>query len=410
MKILLSVFACAPTGGSELGGGWNWAMELAREHEVVALTDIARRSAIEAAHAECPLPANLRFVFFRPLGLGRVPLNSWTANLLYSAWQYTLLPTARHLHRAERFDLAIHLTYGVFRTPSFLGFLRIPFVFGPVGGGEDSPFCLRQSMPLLAQLRELFRTVLIAVSRWNPLLRLALGKASVIFVRTNATRAALPLHLWGRCLQFQEIGTNVFDAGNSISLSQRDAGAPLELLIVTRLLPWKGVQFAMRALAETLRRGTAARLTIVGKGPYLRWLQRVEHRLGLSGHINWIGHIPQNVLLSSYRNYHAFIFPSLHDSGGNVVLEALAGGLPVICLDLGGPATLVDDACSLIVHTKGLDEKSLSQSIADTICILASDEPRRMTMGQAALHRASTFKWQGRIGGAMALIRERITL
>ena len=43
-----------------------------------------------------------------------------------------------------------------------------------------------------------------------------------------------------------------------------------------------------------------------------------------------------------YRRHHALLYPSLHDSSGNVVLEALFHGLPVVCLDLGGPAEIVD--------------------------------------------------------------------
>lgn len=48
MKILLSVFACAPTGGSEGGAGWHWATELTKHKIVIAIADITQRSATES--------------------------------------------------------------------------------------------------------------------------------------------------------------------------------------------------------------------------------------------------------------------------------------------------------------------------------------------------------------------------
>ena len=52
-----------------------------------------------------------------------------------------------------------------------------------------------------------------------------------------------------------------------------------------------------------------------------------------------------------YRRHDALLFPSLHDFSGNVVLEALVHRLPVVCLDLGGPAELVDASCGRVVAT-----------------------------------------------------------
>ncbi|WP_458233135.1 glycosyltransferase, partial [Roseateles sp. P5_E8] len=206
MKILLSVFACAPNTGSETGVGWRWAVELARAgHHVVAVTDETRRNQIENELELRPVPG-LRFEFYRPVWLKRIPLNSKTAQLLFSAWQYSLLPFARGLHRLHRFDAVIHLTYGVFRTPSFLGGLKIPFVFGPVGGGEDAPWALKQGLPWRELIKEVVRTALIKISPLNPALRACLNSASVILVKTKDTKDALPRKSSARAIVYHEIG------------------------------------------------------------------------------------------------------------------------------------------------------------------------------------------------------------
>ena len=109
MKILLSAFACAPNVGSEAGAAWRWAMQLAKDHEVIVVTDEFRRKAIEAELAERPMN-NPRFVFYRPFWLKHMPFRSIWSRLLSIGWQYSLLPFARRLHQQHRFDFVHHLT------------------------------------------------------------------------------------------------------------------------------------------------------------------------------------------------------------------------------------------------------------------------------------------------------------
>jgi glycosyltransferase involved in cell wall biosynthesis len=400
MRILLSAFACAPNVGSETGGGWRWALELAREHEVFVLTDISRRAMIDPVIGTSDNP---RIVYYRPAWLRRIPLNSRTAQLLYSAWQYCLLPFARRLHREHRFDLAIHLTYGVFRHPSFLGFLGIPFVFGPVGGGEDAPWRLKRSYPWRDKLASQARRLFNLSAKFNPFLWLALSRADLILVRTAETARALPPPFVGRAMEHQEIGTPAH--GRCRPLLRRETGTPLEILFAGRLLCLKGIHLALRAVAQARASGADIRFTVIGSGPREAWLKGIATTLGLAEPaLRWMAHVPQDHLFEMYETGHCLLFPSLHDSGGNVVLEALAFGLPVVCLDLGGPKTLVDAQCALIVDTHDRDEEAVVVALAGALQALAGDEERRFAMSQAALARARAMAWENRVGQAMRLI------
>lgn len=400
MRILLSAFACAPNVGSETGGGWRWALELAREHEVVVLTDIARRPMLEPFIGALDNP---RVVYFRPAGLGKLPLDSRTAQFLYSAWQYALLPFARRLHREHRFDLAIHLTYGVFRHPSFLGFLGIPFVFGPVGGGEDAPWRLKRAYPWRDKLASLARRLLNLSAKFNPFLWLALSRADLILVRTAETARALPPPFVRRAVEHQEIGTPAH--GRRGPLPRRAADAPLEVLFAGRLLCLKGIHLALRAVAQARASGADIRFTIIGSGPRETWLKEIAAGLGLAEPaLRWVARVPQDRLFEMYEAGHCLLFPSLHDSGGNVVLEALACGLPVVCLDLGGPKTLVDAHCAVVVDTARRDEAAVVAALTDALLALAGDEERRQAMAEAALERARSMAWEKRVGQAMRLI------
>jgi glycosyltransferase involved in cell wall biosynthesis len=409
MKILLSVFACAPHSGSETGVGWHWAVELARAgHQVVALTDATRRGAIERELAVRPVDG-LTFVYWRPPVLRRVPLNSRTAQWLYSTWQYLLLPRARALHRQHGFDLAIHLTYGVFRHPSFLGWLGVPFLFGPLGGGEDAPWELKRDLPLREQAKELARALLNQVARWNPMLHLALRRATVVLTKTEETRRLLPASCQARTHIYPEIGIHVTAAAQGSPAQIRAEGQRLELLFAGRLLGWKGVHLALQAVARAVEQGQDVGLTVVGSGPLDEWLRQMEQGLpSLVGRVRWQAHMPQPALFQLYGQVHGFLFPSLHDSSGNVVLEAMSFGLPILCLDLGGPATLVDGECALVVPTARATRSDVVDRLAHAIGLWSRDESRRQRMGQAARRRVASMTWSSRPAGALALLAQHL--
>jgi glycosyltransferase involved in cell wall biosynthesis len=400
MKILLSAFACAPAAGSEGGVGWRWALELAVNHEVTVVTDSTRRNAIEAVLAQSPHP-KLRIVYFRPAWLKSMPLNSSTAQLLYTLWQFGLLPFARRLHQQYGYDLAMHISYGVHRHPSFLGYLGIPFVFGPLGGGEDAPLRLKRSITGPEKTRELLRSGVNMLAMFDPFLWIAYAKASLILVKTEDTRNALPWPYRKRAIVYQEIG---IDVPTGVVPATRPAGVPLRVLYAGRLLGLKGVHFAIRAMAELWHKGVACEFTLVGRGAYEAELRQLARELGVEERIRWINYLPQAELFALYREMHCLLFPSLHDSSGNVVLESQAYGVPVICLDLGGPPTLVTPDTGIVVSTRNQDEDGVVRGLINAVEQLAGDETRRAAMGRAAIaHVSTTMRWENRVCGVLKL-------
>ncbi len=405
MKILVSAFACLPNVGSEGGVGWRWAMEWAREHEVVVITDTSRRAAIEAELVAHPV-GNPRFVYFRPWWLRWIPLNSLTAQALYQLWQIALLPFVRRLHADEAFDLAHHVSYGVFRQPSLIGHAGIPLVFGPVGGGEDAPWRLKRSMSLPEKGREGLRSLLNRFARVDPLLRWGIQGSALVLAKTSATARALPEGFADRTTVALEIGT-VPRAGMVPRMAP--AGRPLRLLYAGRLLGWKGIHLGLAAIAAARNGGVAVEFHIVGSGPYEARLRRQAGKLGIDRNLHWYPAVPQAELFAKYREVDAVLFPSLHDSSGNVVVEALSFALPVICLDLGGPAEIVTDASGCVVRTDGLDEAGVIARLADAIERLARDGALYERLSAGALVRAGELDWDRQMARIKALALECVS-
>ncbi len=391
MRILLSAFSFAPGIGSEAGGAWRWALELSKTHDVVVVTDISRRPRVDPVLAKMDHP-RLSVIYYRPWWVRKVPLNSYTAQVLFACWQLGLLGLARQLNRQRPFDLLHHLSYGVFRQASWLGFVGPTFVFGPVGGGEDAPWRFKQSLPVGEKLREVARAMANWTAVRNPLWKWALSKADLVITRTQETKARLPLSVQRRVFVAQEIGAPHLALERAAPWVEAD---PIELLFAGRLLGLKGVHFAIRALWVLRCRGKDVRLTVIGSGPMGAHLAALVKRLALGAAVRFVSHLPQQELFERYARAHIFIFPSLHDAGGNVVPEALAAGLPVVCFNLGGPPSFVDASCGEVVPARdAADEAELVLRLADAVERVTQSPAHWLQLHQGALARAAGMSWE----------------
>jgi len=111
------------------------------------------------------------------------------------------------------------------------------------------------------------------------------------------------------------------------------------VLFVGRVVTWKGVLLAVDSFAAAGLEG--ARLVVVGQGPALDGMRRRAYEAGIGDSVEFTGPIERDEVLWRMRTASCLLFPSFHDSAGFVVSEALSLGLPVVCLDHGGPGELV---------------------------------------------------------------------
>ena len=175
---------------------------------------------------------------------------------------------------------------------------------------------------------------------------------------------------------------------------RRDSG-PLRLIYAGRFLYWKGMNMGLRAIAEARARGVDVRLTMVGSGPDEAPWRRLAGELGLGDAVDWRGWVPHSELTELYRSHHALLFPSLHDSSGNVVLEAFVNGVPVICLDLGGPAEMTDASCGIVVPVEGRGVGDCVSGLAGAIEELNASANLVERLSRGARAQAHRYRWAG---------------
>ena len=394
MKLLISAYACAPNRGSEHGSAWNWVTEASRlGHQVCALVSPVHRASIEAASREDALK-EIRWVFpelnYWPLQQGKEPKRERTYNFL---WQRAALRAARKLNREIGFDVIHHLTWGGVRAPTFLGSLGVPLILGPLGGGETSPKSLRDGFPWKGKVSEAIRDLSNATITINPLVRAGLSKAAVIFARTTDTRNLLTAAMREKTLVLMELGVSKTQIGSPRS----DRRSPPRLLYSGRLLYWKGVHIAIEALAQLVGRIPDVRLSVVGNGPEESRLKANVVARKLEANVDFVSWMPQQEFLRLYDTHDLLLFPSLHDSTGWVVLEALCHGMPVVCLDLGGPRDIVTPTSGVIVDTSGLNTTQVAARLADKLYEVLSSSTLMTELSAGAITRANDFLLPDRV-------------
>jgi glycosyltransferase involved in cell wall biosynthesis len=167
----------------------------------------------------------------------------------------------------------------------------------------------------------------------------------------------------------------------------------MRCLFAGRLIGLKGVDLGLRAVARARARGADVMMTIVGQGPMRERLAQMARELGLEQHVTFIDWLSRAELFEQYRSHDLLLFPSLHDSSGNVLLEAFAHGLPAVCLALGGPGIMVDPACGIAVDVRGRSREGVSAALAEALVALATDRFRLNRMGNEARKRACASSW-----------------
>lgn len=339
-RILAIAYSCFPGGGSEPGVGWTWTRILAGLGEVVVIVRPIRGAPVDlqAAIGEVPEGAHVTFIdvdlpmWFRRLvdrGNFRAPR---LQRIQYIAWQVVALRVARRLHRRRRFDLVWHLTFANAWLGSFGHLVGPPFVFGPVGGGVNPPWRLVPGLGLRSAVFEVARFVLRELAaHLNPLARGSVRKAALILTQNEDTRRWLPKAQQAKAVVFPNAVLE------DVPPARKRRPGPPTALYVGRLISMKGVHLAIGALAEL----PEWRLLVCGDGREQDRLRSLATTLGVSGRVEFLGWQDRDEVFRLMREEaDVLVFPSFHDEAGMVVVEAIASGLPVVCLDRGGPPTL----------------------------------------------------------------------
>jgi glycosyltransferase involved in cell wall biosynthesis len=298
--------------------------------------------------------------------------------LRYSFWQIAAFLCARRLMQSASFDVAHHVTWASFSAPTLAHLLGIPFVLGPVGGGQTAPLSMRKYLGLKATLREGLRNLRVKFTGLNPLARLSIRRAHTVLTSNLETKDAV-----------SAIGAKnvhvMLDA--AIDPNWAPAESPSRtwkkqkaVLWMGRLEPHKALNLAIEAFAK-IADATDSELWVLGDGPLRGECQQLCRDLGVEKRVKFHGWVPHTDVPALMMRAGVFLFTSLRDTCPQPVLEAMAWGLPAVSLNHQGLRLHPDSAVSKIDIT---DPNSVRDGLAASLAELLSDEDLRERMGRAA--------------------------
>ncbi len=392
MKILFSAYACEPGTGSEPGVGWNWALEMSRIHETWVLTRPCYRDAIQASIRAQPLPTVHWLYFDLPHWVRWWNKNDRGIHVHYYLWQIGAYFVGRRLSRQVDFDLVHHATNACYWMPSFLALLPVPFVWGPVGGGESIPPGFWNTLSPRGKLHEILRNTAQALGRLDPFVRMTARRALLGLATTVETQERIRALGCRRTLVFPTIGLSAGERRLLNTLVIRHHN-PFRVISIGNLLHLKGFDLGLRAFSTFQTIFPASEYWIIGEGPEEQRLKTLARHLGVSNKVIFFGRLPRPQALGKLAECDVLLHPSLHDSGGWVCLEAMAAGRPVVCLDRGGPALLVAEEAGFKIPATTPDH--VVRGLADALYKLASDHGLRSRLSIGARKQVEEyFSWE----------------
>jgi glycosyltransferase involved in cell wall biosynthesis len=386
IRVCLSAYACEPGKGSEPGVGWSWAEALSGVVELTVITRANNRLVIESCKEEWT--TRVTWIYFDfPKWVVFWKRGARGANLYYWLWQFGALAKVRPIHTRHPFDMIHHVTFGRYWVPSLLSRLETPFVFGPVGGGEDIPPALLRLFSLKSQIIEVARKLLHYISRFDPFLCVSISRKSTVTVAATpeTERKLAQLHPYQLvtmpqcCLDAQKLERFV-----RLPPPQADR---FRVVSIGRLVPWKGYHLAVKAFAQLLESFPDAEYWLINDGPERSHLEKLAASLGLSDKIKFWGRLSTlEEVYQALGQSDILLHPALRESFGNVCLEAMASGRPVVCLAAGGPGMQVTPDVGIAVPPT--DERNTIKALSNALANLAGDPALRQRMGRAAQRRA----------------------
>ena len=394
-RILVCAYACAADPGAVFFGGgdlmaWNLIQRLSQTHRLWVLTAAQNEEAVRVALERDPT-CHAHFVYISlPAWLGPLLRHQGGLQLYAYLWQWRAYLVARKLHRRIAFGAFHHLTYENDWMGSIIGaLLPIPYLRGPAGGAHRAPKNFRRQFPARSRAWEYVRMGLQWVFRHDPFFLISQERAKVLLMANREALEALPAR-WRKKAQL--LSVNGISSHELSPPEQRPQNGKLTVLSAGRLVPLKGFDLALRAFARIAVQHPNAELVIVGEGPELDRLTNLRRELGVVTQVRFESWMPRERLLANMRDCDVFLFASVRDGGGLVVVEAMAAGKPVVCLDLGGPGLHINNACGYKIPAHHPEQAV--RDMAAALEKLASDPNLRPRLGQAAYERArEIYDW-----------------
>lgn len=387
MNILYIAYSCNPFAGSEDKIGWCVPFESSKTNKVYVITKEEQREPVERYLQSHPLE-NIEFYYVDIPAFYKKIFKGFMYSGRLNVWNKRALPLAKKICADNKVDIVHQITPVEFRAIGDYGKIEsVKFVCGPLGGGESLPDGLRD----YAKGHEIIEFVRSGINRWYRFKMRSTGKLNLCDYIMFANRETR---------EFLGLGENVplvtEIAADEVSIEKRtisnDINHELVFLFAGRMVYRKGLDLLFDAIMEIPNEWKYI-VKIVGTGPEFSHLKhRCESNSLLAAHIQFMGAVQYSEMQREYELSDVLIMPSIRETTGTVLIEAMSQGIPIITINKFGGAILVDENTGWLYS--GENRKSYIDGLKNAMvaCIVNPKEVKRR--GQNARKKVKEYTWK----------------
>ena len=376
MNYLISAYSVNPYKGSEDSIGWNWVLQYEKNYKegdrIILLTKKFNEKDTRKGLKEFNIQHVELVIVDVPNALNWFrEKHSAFHHMYYILWQHWAWLWVKH--SGIHFDVIHHVTMNDYRIPSEMYKAKgAKVIWGPMGGAQVTPKPLRVYEK--NRLTATFREFVNKSCSWNPFYKKALRSYYKIYCINNETQKQIS-HIVGKDVPLMpELALR--DDYKNLPILEKTNDI-LKIVFVGRLIGKKGIAFLVDALS-LMPDGMDWELLIFGDDRIL--IERQIADSGIEKNVKLMGNRPLNQIAEAYQQADIFVLPSLRETSGNVLLEAMAYAVPIVAFDTSFCRLLKEVECGIFVNTEQALE-GIKEDYCKAIVMLGQDKKMAKQMG-----------------------------
>ena len=378
MNYLISAYSVNPYKGSEDSIGWNWVLQYEKNYKegdrIILLTKKFNEKDTRRGLKEFNIQHVELVIVDVPNALNWFrEKHSAFHHMYYILWQHWAWLWVKH--SGIRFDVIHHVTMNDYRIPSELYKAKgAKVIWGPMGGAQVTPRPLKvyEKNQLVASFREFVNKS----CSWNPFYKKALRSYYKIYCINNETQKQISRIVGKDVPLMPELALRDEYKNLPIRKGKNDI---LKIVFVGRLIGKKGIAFLVDALS-LMPTDMDWELLIFGDGDDRALIEKQIADSGIGKNVELMGNRPLNQIAEAYQQADVFVLPSLRETSGNVLLEAMAYAVPIVAFDTSFCRLLKEVDCGVFINTDQALE-GIKEDWCKAIVTLGQDKELAKQMG-----------------------------
>ena len=378
VNYLISAYSVNPYKGSEDSIGWNWVLQYEKNYKegdrIILLTKKFNEKDTRRGLKEFNIQHVELVIVDVPNALNWFrEKHSAFHHMYYILWQHWAWLWVKH--SGIHFDVIHHVTMNDYRIPSELYKAKgAKVIWGPMGGAQVTPRPLKvyEKNQLVASFREFVNKS----CSWNPFYKKALRSYYKIYCINNETQKQISCIVGKDVPLMPELALRDEYKNLPIRKGNNDI---LKIVFVGRLIGKKGIAFLVDALS-LMPTDMNWELLIFGDGDDHALIEKQIADSGIGKNVKLMGNRPLNQIAEAYQQADVFVLPSLRETSGNVLLEAMAYAVPIVAFDTSFCRLLKEVDCGVFVNTDQALE-GIKEDWCKAIVTLGQDKELAKQMG-----------------------------